>query len=140
MTARLILPIELRAQISEEARAAFPRECCGLIEGTRTYDVIRATALHPAPNLARGNDRFEIDPSEQFRLLRSLHGTKREIVGCYHSHPSGPAAPSPRDAEQASERDFVWLVAGVRTRVVLGAYIWDGAAFRALHLAEEVRR
>ena len=137
MTAQLILSGDLREQIRDEARAALPRECCGLIEGIREPGTIRAVALHPAANLARGDDRFEIDPVEQFRLMHALRGTGREIVGCYHSHPSGPAAPSPRDADEAQERDFVWLVAGVGARIALGAFVWDGRAFRELHLAQD---
>ena len=31
----LILPAALEAEIARQALAAFPRECCGLIEGMR---------------------------------------------------------------------------------------------------------
>jgi proteasome lid subunit RPN8/RPN11 len=123
----LDLPAALRARIAEEARAAAPRECCGLIEGVRGGEVIRATALHPARNLARDDDRFEIDPAGQFRLLRE----GRVVVGCYHSHPGGRAEPSPRDAEGAGEVGFVWVVAGADG---IGAYLWDGAAFQPMRL------
>jgi len=124
----LILPQTLRSQISAEARAAYPRECCGLLEG----DGACITALHPTRNLAHGPDRFEIDPAEQFRLMRE----GRRIVGCYHSHPDGTCEPSPRDAEYAFDGDFVWVVAGVAGAVSLGAYVWDGAGFRPLVLLE----
>lgn len=124
----LDLPPALRARIARAARDAHPRECCGLIEGRREAETIHATALHPAPNLASDADRFEIDPAEQFRLLRE----GRRIVGCYHSHPGGASEPSPRDAEGASEAGFVWVVAGEDG---LGAYLWDGAGFRPMRLA-----
>ncbi len=54
-------------------------------------------------------------------------------MGCYHSHPNGAPAPSPRDVEGAGEAGFVWIIAGVDA---LGAYVWDGAGFRPLVLLE----
>jgi len=120
----LLLPQSLRAQIFAEACAAHPRECCGLLEGSAE----RITALHPTRNLAGEPDRFEIDPIEQFRLMRE----GRRIVGCYHSHPGGRAEPSPRDAQCASEVGFLWLVCAD----TLGAFVWDGAGFWPLVLAE----
>ena len=122
--------VGLRAQVAAEARAAFPRECCGLIEGVRDGGMLRATALHPTANLAGAPDRFEIDPREQFRLMRE----GRDIVGCYHSHPDGAAEPSPRDAEYAFAGDFVWLIAGAADS--LAAFVWDGAEFARLALNE----
>jgi desampylase len=113
MIAHLLMPQALRDRIAAQARAAFPRECCGLIEGRRESDLAHATAVHSVRNLAREPDRFELDPAEQFRLMRSLRGTSRELVGCYHSHPNGRAELSPRDRAGAGEDDFVWLIAGV---------------------------
>ena len=60
------LPAPLAAQVRAAARAAFPHECCGLIEGVRDGDIFRITALHPARNRAASPDRFEIDPADHF--------------------------------------------------------------------------
>ena len=49
----LALPLALRSQLAREAQAAFPRECCGLIEGASDGERFVATALHPAGNLSR---------------------------------------------------------------------------------------
>lgn len=112
----LRLPPALRAQLEREARAAFPRECCGLIEGKRSGDVITARALHATRNVAREADRFEIDPADQFRILRAARVNGAEVVGCYHSHPNGTATPSLRDREGADEEGFVWLIATLTAR------------------------
>jgi len=122
---RLFLDDALQAQIAEEALAALPRECCGLMEGVRDGDAVEVTALHPSLNLAADPDRFEIDPALQFRLLRE----GRAVVGCYHSHPRGAAEPSPRDVEGAGEAGFIWLIAGAAGQ---GAFVWDGVQFRRL--------
>ena len=110
MAAALALPKALRAQLADEARAALPRECCGLIAGTVDGGTARALALHPTANLGQGDDRFEIDPAEHIRLLRALRGTGRDVIGCYHSHPNGKAAPSQTDRAGAAEDGFIWLI------------------------------
>jgi proteasome lid subunit RPN8/RPN11 len=109
----LILPLQLRAQIEGEARDAFPRECCGLIEGAWHGDAVEAAALHPAPNLSMDADRFEIDPAAQFAALRTARANGREIVGCYHSHPNSANEPSVRDLAGAGEEGFLWLIASI---------------------------
>jgi proteasome lid subunit RPN8/RPN11 len=111
MVTTLILPDALNAQICDEARIAFPRECCGLIEGVRTGDVVRAIALHSVHNVSPHADSFEIDPAAHLRLRRIARDAGRAIVGCYHSHPNGRPSPSPRDL--SGEMDFVWLIAAL---------------------------
>ncbi|HEY5239503.1 MAG TPA: M67 family metallopeptidase [Rhizomicrobium sp.] len=137
MIASLVLPDELRVQLEREAREAFPRECCGLIEGAYKEGVAHATALHPTRNLSSDADRFEIDPAEQFRLMREAreHGT--EIIGCYHSHPNGSAEPSPRDLEGAGEEDFLWLIAALTNAsqpVALRAFVFQRPKFTSIPL------
>ena len=133
----LRLPPNLHDQLAAEARAAYPNECCGLIEGVRAGDVIEALALHPTRNIASAPDRFEIDPAAHFRLQRSLRGTGREIVGCYHSHPDGAPEPSPRDRDMAGEEDFVWLVASVKAdgACKIAAFIFSAGDFAPLRRA-----
>lgn len=133
----LLLPPALKAQIESEARAAFPHECCGLIEGARAGDAIPVTALHLSPNLSAARDRFEIDPAVHFNALRAARANGLEIVGCYHSHPNGTAEPSVRDVAGAGEEGFVWLIASLGepgTPVQLGAFAFTGARFEPLKI------
>jgi proteasome lid subunit RPN8/RPN11 len=108
---KLALPDTLRARILEEARAAGPRECCGLILGWRSGDVAEALALHPARNLAAHPERFEIAPQDHFMAQRHARETGRAVIGCYHSHPNGAARPSAADLAGAAEENFIWLIA-----------------------------
>jgi proteasome lid subunit RPN8/RPN11 len=110
-----------RAQIEAAARAAFPHECCGLLEGRRDGGAIRVHAVHAVKNISDAADRFEIDPAEHIKHLRAARTRGNEIVGCYHSHPDGRAEPSPRDRAGASEEGFLWLIA---------ATVADGADMR----------
>lgn len=132
MIAALILSDRLRAQLAAEARAAYPNECCGLIEGAG--DTLTVTALHPTKNLCAAPDRFEIDPAEHIRLLRTLRGTGRGIVGCYHSHPNGSGEPSATDRERALDEGFVWLIAGLGAAgaATIEAFVFEAGSFRGL--------
>jgi proteasome lid subunit RPN8/RPN11 len=132
----VFLPVALRAQIEAEVRAAYPRECCGLLVGQRNGERIEIFLAHPAANVAEGDHRFEIDPQAQFTLLRALRGTGREIVGCYHSHPNCRAEPSHADVGGASESGFVWLIAGVSKTAIsaLNAFEFNGTRFRSAQL------
>ena len=99
----LHLPKPLAGTVLEAAARAYPRECCGLIEGIEHSDGWQALAVHETANVATEPERrFLIDPQAQFDLLRRLRSSERRIVGCFHSHPDGTAAPSARDLDEAS--------------------------------------
>ena len=135
---KLVLPAKLRARIESEARAAFPRECCGLIEGVREADAARGLGLHPARNIAARADRFEIDAEDHFAALKAARAHGRVLVGCYHSHPNGQAVPSATDQHGAGEEDFLWLIAGLsgsEAPVTLAAFVYSAAGFLPAELA-----
>ena len=91
-----------------DARAAAPRECCGLLIGTGDA-VVRA---HPAANLAEAATRYEVAPADHFAALRAARAEGLAVVGAYHSHPSGPAEPSATDRADAVP-DFLYLIVGL---------------------------
>lgn len=108
---KLWLPQILGAQIAAEARGALPGECCGLVLGRREGRGAAALALHPARNLSADPDRFEIAPEDHFAAQRRARADGMTVIGCYHSHPRGPARPSAADLAGASEEGFFWLIA-----------------------------
>jgi proteasome lid subunit RPN8/RPN11 len=137
----LYLSDELAAQMLGAAARAFPLECCGLIEGVRMEGGWRVTALHEAANMAEDPARrFLIDPQRQFDLMRALRASETRIIGCFHSHPAGPAEPSAADRAQALEHDFLWLIAGgsAESGFTLQAYVFtEQSGFTRLALHEE---
>ena len=138
MIQRLSLPAALLSQIEDETRAAYPRECCGLLVGERDGDSVRVFLAYPALNVAERNDRFEIDPQTQFTLHRALRDTGRKIVGCYHSHPNGRPEPSPRDMAGAGEAGFIWLIAAFQAcgACKIAGFVFNGREFDPLAIAE----
>jgi proteasome lid subunit RPN8/RPN11 len=88
------------------AREALPGECCGLLIGTPA----RIDTAHPARNLKTGATRFLIDPRDHFAAVHAARESKRFVIGVYHSHPNGPASPSPADLAEASYDDYLYLI------------------------------
>jgi proteasome lid subunit RPN8/RPN11 len=135
---KLEIPSPLIEKILSAAARAYPKECCGLIEGKRDQTGWRALALHDTENLAVNSEReFLIDPEAHFRLLRKLRGTSRDVIGCYHSHPDGKPAPSQRDREGGGEDGFLWLIAASGQENSLRAFVYESGGFREVQLNEK---
>lgn len=138
MIGTLVLDPSLRAKIAKAAQAAAPRECCGLIEGVLQEHEARTTAVHPVRNIATAPDRFEIDPAEHIRLLRQAREARRAIIGCYHSHPNGKPEPSPYDRENASDDEFIWLIASLGNDAAeFRAYVCNAGVFSPVILLDK---
>jgi proteasome lid subunit RPN8/RPN11 len=95
----------LRAIVAHAADAA-PRECCGLLVGTRC----RVDESVPTRNVDPNPTRFRINPAEHIDLNRRLRGSGRTVVGVYHSHVRSAAEPSDSDVAEASYPEFVHVI------------------------------
>ncbi|URW76961.1 M67 family metallopeptidase [Sphingomonas donggukensis] len=95
--------------ILAEARAGGSREVCGLLFGsaTRIDTALRCANVAETPHRA-----FEIDSAALLAAHRAARGGGPRIAGCYHSHPSGTATPSLRDAAAAAPDGWLWVIAG----------------------------
>lgn len=86
-----------------------PNEACGLLlgEGDRIFEVRKCANVHVDPARC-----FEIDP----RALIAAHRAAREggpqLIGYWHSHPSGPPEPSATDRANAAGDGKVWAIVG----------------------------
>jgi proteasome lid subunit RPN8/RPN11 len=88
-------------------------EICGLIGGQwQAFDHLAvAVQIETVTNIA--DDRrhqYRMDEQEQVRLMSAFGKAGMELVGIYHSHPHGPAYPSPTDIAEATYPDAVYLI------------------------------
>jgi len=83
-------------------RAALPRECCGLLVG-RSGHIMAAL---PIPNVAAGDEAFEIDGLTCMQTERLIRRAGLELLGYYHSHPHGRPAASREDHSGALWADL----------------------------------
>nr|WP_240953452.1 M67 family metallopeptidase [Sneathiella chinensis] len=104
------------AALADHAAACWPEEACALLVGQEgPGGERRVLRVEVSRNIAEDRTRFfEIDPGLRIRLERELRGQEHCIIGVWHSHPGGPAAPSDADARMVIERQFIWLISAVQ--------------------------
>lgn len=95
----LSLPAPLVRRLWAQVRAELPRECVGLLGGLDG----QAVTLYPLHNVAPEPLRaYQADSLELLRALKAMRAEGLALVGIYHSHPRGPARPSPDDRRLAA--------------------------------------
>jgi len=109
------------------ARAALPRECCGILlaEGHDRSTVTRAL---PAENEERAcpGRAYLIGHKAHIKAIEMEAEGAARIVGYYHSHPCGAPAPSARDAELA-DQEAAYLIVGFQDgRCEAAVWRFDG--------------
>ena len=98
------------ATLVREGARTHPNEACGLLLGTpnRIDTAVPTRNVHPT-----ARTHFEIDPAALIAAHKAARAGGPELVGYYHSHPTGSAQPSPTDQANASGDGKVWaIVAG----------------------------
>lgn len=112
----LVVTSRALASMRAHARAAHPQEACGLLLGAlgeaagagRVWITeARPTAnVHPSPLT-----HFEIDPAALIAAHRAARAPGAPaLIGCYHAHPAGAAAPSATDQALAARDGRVWAI------------------------------
>ena len=96
----------IHEQMLEHAREEAPNECCGLIGGVDGD----ARTLYRAANSEASPLRYNLDPQDQFRIMREMEESGEELAAIYHSHTNSPAYPSQTDISLASYPDAVYLI------------------------------
>jgi len=120
---------QLLRQIVAAATAAPEREVCGLLLGRPDW----IEGVEPCRNVAADPARrFEIDPAALLAAHRRARSGGPGVIGHYHSHPSGVAEPSPRDAADAAPDGALWLIVGGGEARAWRA-VADGAVHAMLH-------
>lgn len=91
----------------DQAARWAPEEACGLLAGKTLGQVEK---VFPVANRLHSPSRFEMDPREQLRAFIDIEAAGLELCAIYHSHPLGPAAPSPTDLTEFAYPGVVYLI------------------------------
>lgn len=111
-----------------------PNECCGLIGGREG----RAVTAYRTRNAFESPMRFEIHPSDQFRIQeREMPAAGEELIAMYHSHPVSEARPSQTDINLAELLPgLIWLICSLAgPEPVVRAWRIEGDAAEEVELA-----
>ena len=116
----------------QEARAATPAECCGLLIGVagRVRESLSLSNVAARPAV-----EYEAEPNELLRALLDIEAHSLELLALYHSHPAGGTLPSARDIREASYPQAAQLIIGLgNRRVEMAAWRIEAGAVTALPL------
>ena len=118
------IPAAIYDEIIAHALTGKPMEVCGILAGRDG----RVERIYQGRNVDSSAVSYELDPRQQLEIERRLRQSGLEMLSIYHSHPAGPAYPSPKDVSLAFW-DVVYLIVGLAggNPVVRGFAIEDGA-------------
>jgi Predicted metal-dependent protease of the PAD1/JAB1 superfamily len=90
----------------QHIRSCLPEEACGLIGGIEN----RAVQIFPIENEYHSPVRFRMRPEEQLRVFLALEQNGLDLIGIYHSHPTGPEFPSETDRSEFAYPGTAYLI------------------------------
>ncbi len=115
-TQETTLPRHIVNAILDHARQTPGKEACGLIAAREG----RPCRCYPIRNIAADAARhFEMDPREQIAAFKTMREAGETLFAIYHSHPAGPARPSPTDIAAAAYPGAIHLIVSLDTAGVL---------------------
>lgn len=85
-------------QMRRHVAAQAPLEACGLLAGKEN----KVEVVLRMRNAAQSPVRFRIEPQEQWEAFQWMETRGLDLVGIFHSHPSGPATASVTDIAEAA--------------------------------------
>ena len=113
-------------------------EVCGVLAGEYGDDGSHATDVYPVENAAETPQiRYAMDPEEQLVVIDEIEDAGLEIVGFYHSHPTGPTRPSETDADRATWPGYSYAICAFDGYPFLGSWRWCGDGFEAERVVVE---
>jgi [CysO sulfur-carrier protein]-S-L-cysteine hydrolase len=94
----LILTKEQLQQMIDHVDAHAPLEACGLLAGRDS----KVEKIFLVQNQARSAVRFVMDPVEQLAAFAWIDSNGMDLLGIFHSHPTGPETVSATDIAGAA--------------------------------------
>ena len=83
--------------VNDHCLAGYPNESCGMLAGKNG----RVEKVYLMQNAKPGPDYYEMEPEEQFRVMKDIRDSGLDMIGLFHSHPAGQAYPSNVDVRNA---------------------------------------
>ncbi len=121
----LILANSQLVQMIEYVDRHMPLEACGLLAGKDS----RVEKVIEVKNQIQSPVRYVMEPIEQLNAFEWIDSNGLELLGIFHSHPSGPETVSPTDIAEAAYAVVYVILARVEGmwrargfRIELGAY------------------
>ena len=115
----IILNKNLLSEMEDHARKEGPDEACGILTGIED----RVERVYPCKNVSENpSSRYAISPEQLLEIFNDVEDRGLEILGFYHSHPTGPASPSNIDLSTATWHGHSYVILHPDG---IGSWIWD---------------
>lgn len=98
MMRRLMIRTKEWQEMRDHVQQHVPMEACGLLAG-KEDQVEKVLAV---PNQAQSPMRFIMDPYEQLKAFDWIDSNGLDLLGIFHSHPTGPETVSQTDIAEAA--------------------------------------
>lgn len=104
-------------------------EICGVLAGEYGDENSIVESAHRADNVADTPQiRYFIDPEQQLAIIDEIEDAGKDVVGFYHSHPTGGSTPSETDAARATWPGYSYAICALDGYPYLGSWRWDADA------------
>jgi proteasome lid subunit RPN8/RPN11 len=116
---------EIADELIAHAHEDVPNECCGMIGAVEG----EARTVYRAKNAEASPLRYNIDPQDLFRIMRTIEEAGEDLAAIYHSHTKSEAKPSPTDVNLATYPDAVYIIVSLADADdpdIRGFHIRDG--------------
>jgi proteasome lid subunit RPN8/RPN11 len=99
----ILLEKKVKKGMIEEALKALPAGCCGFVFGIESENGDRVfSEFLPVENVTTdSNTTYEITPEDYIKAEVFAHEVELNLLGIYHSHPTGNSEPTIIDKERA---------------------------------------
>jgi proteasome lid subunit RPN8/RPN11 len=126
-------------EMLEQARTAYPEECCGAMLGRAEGAVKTVAATLPLENVFAGSrrTRYEVRPGDLLSAQREARSRGLALIGIYHSHPDREAYFSETDLGNSCPW-YSFVVLSIRDGEFSGAGAWLPEAGQRRAAAEEL--
>ena len=85
-----------------------PIEACGFVAGSKNL----SRQVYPITNSLHSATKFQMAEAELVSTIHRIQEKEWDLLAIYHSHPQGPAQPSPTDIQEATFLNSVQLIWG----------------------------
>ena len=106
MMGPFFLPLDCHELILKHVSSRLPEEACGLLAGKNR----QVELVIPVENKAHSAVMFKMDEKAQISAFEFIDKNEMEMIGIFHSHPTGPPYPSGKDINEHAYPESLCLI------------------------------
>lgn len=106
----LIISKNIIDEVILHCKQEFPYEACGILAGKGNI----VNKIYKTTNIEKTSFSYQIDPKEQFSVMKEMRNNNLKMLCIYHSHPYSVPYPSAKDVRLAFYDDVFYMIIGIQ--------------------------